>query len=294
MQQNCKITFVNAKINLGLNIIEKRPDGYHNLQSIFYPIGKYSATPPNPEPFGDVLEVWESERPGLTLEGIKIDGELSSNLIYKAMNLFSERYERLLCRKSKNVEVKLLKNIPLQAGLGGGSADASFMLKLLNEMHDNIFSTDDLLEISMQLGADCPFFIFNKPAIATGIGESLAPLPEILSGKWALIVKPNEAMSTPRAFSMITPRRNENNLEEVYMKGLNNWKYVLTNDFEMPFFTLFPHLQSIKDDLYTSGAVYASLSGSGSAFFGIFENKNDAIKAMTIQPDHYFKTVCLL
>lgn len=294
MDYNYKVSFVNAKINLGLNILSRRPDGYHNLQSVFYPVGLANGTPENPERFCDILEVSPASEFHLIRKGNDIDAPMEKDLVWKAMMLFNKRYTSDTGKQGIPVHIILSKNIPMQAGLGGGSADAAFTLKALNTIHDSHYSIPELEEMAAQLGADCAFFIQNRPALATGIGDILHPLPAKLSGMWAAIVKPTEGMSTAQAFSMISPRCDAPDLNTCYSHTPGEWKNYLSNDFEIPFFTLHPHLKHIKEDLYLAGAIYASLSGSGSAFFGLFDSAEAAASATHGFSHTYYTTICKL
>lgn len=294
MYEESMITFVNAKINIGLNVMSRRSDGYHNLQSIFYPIGKYNGKPENPAPFCDIMEVRGAQQFDLELSGNNLLIDKKDNLVWKAMMLFSQRYKSKIGEDMQPVIVSLEKYIPSQAGLGGGSADASFALCKLNELTNAPFNYEELCEMAATLGADCPFFIYNKPAFVEGIGEKITEIPDVLKGYWAAIVKPNVAMSTAQAFSMIQTSGRSIDFSKLIRKPVETWSEYFENDFESPFFNLFPSTKSIKEQLYNSGALYASLSGSGSAFYGIFASAQDAQKALNAQSDDCFKTLCLL
>lgn len=255
------ILFPNAKINIGLNIVERRPDGYHNLESIFYPINIYDRMeveedPDSPEP-----------RCSMTLDGIEIEGRPEDNLVVRAYNLLEEQMPL------PAVKVQLRKLIPMGAGLGGGSSDAAYMLKALNEMF-SLHLTDEHLEtLAARLGADCAFFIKNQPVFATGIGNVFhydVPMPS-LSGKTLALVKPDIFVSTREAYALITPARPKYDLVSSAQLPLSMWHDTIVNDFEASVFPKHPTIRQIKEKLYEMGAVYASMSGSGSSVFGIFD-----------------------
>ncbi|MBP6065707.1 4-(cytidine 5'-diphospho)-2-C-methyl-D-erythritol kinase [Bacteroides sp.] len=252
------ITFPNAKINLGLHITEKRPDGYHNLETVFYPI-----------PLEDALEIHLSP-PGsnkpysLHCSGIAVEGPAENNLVVKAYLLLKELFQL------PPIDIHLFKHIPSGAGLGGGSADAAFMLHLLNERFTLNLSLDRLETYAATLGADCAFFIRNAPTFATGIGNLFSPISLSLAGYQLLVIKPDVFVSTREAFSKINPHRPRYALQEVIQQPLSEWRGLLVNDFEASVFPQFPVIGEIKEELYRQGAIYASMSGSGSAVFGLF------------------------
>lgn len=284
------LTFVNAKINLGLRVVSRLPNGYHELETIFYPVGLYNGKPECPYPFCDMLELTAAETEMISIDGAKWPTD--KDLTFKARELF-----RSLCER-KGIEVapmaiRLEKHLPVQAGLGGGSADGAFMLKMLNKVQDNPLSEDELAEAALKLGADCPFFLLNKPALGNGIGEQLTPLHERLRGLWCVIVKPAENMSTREAFARITPAKHSESLTSIYESDFDVWRKELMNDFEKPFLDLYPHCGALKEGLYASGALYASLSGSGASFYGIFSDKESAEKAL-LQAEAPFKALVLL
>ena len=257
------ICFPNAKINLGLNIVSQRNDGFHNLETIFYPIN-----------LKDGLEITNSnsnEQYQLFQTGIKIDGDPSSNIVIKALELVRNHSKVNI----PNIDIHLLKKIPTGAGLGGGSSDAAFMLKLLNENYQIGLSNNELVELALQIGADCPFFLYNKPAFASGIGNQLEPIDLDLSGMYLLVVKPDVFISTKEAYSMITPKTPTLSLKDIVNRPLNEWKELMKNDFEDPIFKKYPQICKIKQQLYDLGATYASMSGSGSSLYGIFNVKPD-------------------
>lgn len=253
------ITFPNVKINLGLSITEKRPDGYHNLETVFYPVA-----------LEDALEVRTSSATApdrkftLHQHGMEIAGTPEENLVVKAYQLLDKEFNL------PPVEIHLYKHIPSGAGLGGGSSDAAFMLKLLNEHFQLNLSVSQLEAYAATLGADCAFFIRNKPTFAEGIGNIFSPIELSLSGYGIMIVKPDIFVSTREAFSNIHPKRPEHPIKEVIQCPVSEWKETLINDFEASVFPLHPAIEAIKQELYNQGAAYASMSGSGSSVFGLF------------------------
>ena len=274
------VRFVNAKINIGLNVTSKRPDGYHNLETVFYPVGIESGMPHQPEPFDDILEVAcnRSELSGCRFQfvGRQLDCKPQKNLVVKAATLFLGRYNNHFDDLADfgMFQITLDKHLPDGAGMGGGSADAAFTLQMLNEVTGNKFSLEDLKAMAVKLGADCPFFLVNSPCFASGIGEELTPIELNLKGCSLLIIKPDVYVSTADAFSGITPSAPEFDLRQISELPIQDWKYKIVNDFEKTVFVKFPILAEIKQQLYEAGAVYASMTGSGSAIYGIFlDNK---------------------
>lgn len=253
------ITFPNAKINLGLNIVEKRPDGYHNLETIFYPIN-----------LQDALEVTRRENNDkeytLHISGSPLEGEPEDNLVVKAYKLLKKDYPGLL-----PVDIHMYKHIPAGAGLGGGSSDAACMIKFLNDKFSLGLSTERMEEYAVKLGADCAFFIRNKPVFATGIGNLFEPVELSLKGYHIILIKPDIFVSTRDAFAEIKPVRPAVSLKEIVKQPMETWKHSMKNDFEDSVFKKFPEIAAIKDELYDLGAVYAAMSGSGSSVYGIFK-----------------------
>lgn len=276
------IQFVNAKINLGLNIVSRREDGYHDLETVFYPVGLESGTPQQPEPFDDIIEVVadKGKTPGcrFRIMGQQIDCAPENNLVVKAGRLFFEEYSKRFDDIGSYglFDIILDKHLPSGAGLGGGSADASFMLSMLNDFTGNLIAPNELAAMALRLGADCPFFLYNKPCFAEGVGERLTPLDINLDGKNLLIVKPEIAVSTKDAFSGIVPRKPLFDLRFLPHLPLEKWRGKVVNDFEETIFPKYPLLGEIKATLYNSGAIYASMSGSGSALYGIFDDEEKA------------------
>lgn len=273
------ITFANAKINLGLNIVSKRPDGYHDLETVFYPAGKGCGRPDHPGTLNDVLELIPSEYDSLTQLGLKADCPAESNLVMKALRLFREEAAKKGAEVSA-MQVILEKHIPFGAGIGGGSADATFMLLALNGIYRDLFNKEELRLMANKLGADCPFFVENRPMFAQGTGEKLTPVGLDLSDYWLGLVKPDVSISTREAFSCVTPQTPEISAKEIVQRPIGEWRDLLTNDFEVSAFNRFPELRSLKDTLYSNGALYASMSGSGSSFFGIFPDQESALLAV--------------
>ena len=251
------LTFPNAKINLGLNITEKRPDGYHNLETVFYPVALEDALEirTNPE---------AQQKFTLHQHGMEIAGNPENNLVVKAYLLLDKEFHL------PPVEIHLYKHIPSGAGLGGGSSDAAFMLKLLNEHYNLQLSDKQLEDYAATLGADCAFFIKNTPTYAEGIGNIFSPIELSLKGYRIMIVKPDVFVSTREAFANIRPHRPEYPVREVIRRPVAEWKDTLINDFEASVFPQYPVIGEIKEELYHQGAIYASMSGSGSSVFGLF------------------------
>lgn len=263
------VLFPNCKINLGLNITGKRSDGYHDLETVFYPVH-----------LKDAVEVIESSSFQFSTSGLTIDGNTENNLCSKAYHLLKKDLPHL-----PTIQMHLHKAIPMGAGLGGGSADGAFTLKLLNKKIQLGLSEKQLINYSLQLGSDCPFFIINKPCYATGRGENLEQIDLDLSNYKIVIVHPGIHISTAWAFENITPQKPERSVKEIIQQPIETWKSELNNDFEEPVFTKYPEIKKIKDELYNASAVYASMSGSGSAVYGFFDKQ----KQISIPfPNTYF------
>ncbi len=248
------IAFPNCKINLGLNISNKRSDGYHNLETCFYPL-----------PLKDALEFIRSEELQFTTSGLEIKGNATDNICLKAYLLLKNDFPQLPA-----LHIHLHKAIPMGAGLGGGSADGAFMLLMLNQHFNLQLPTEKLLEYALKLGSDCPFFILNKPCLGNSRGEVLQPVELNLSSYQFVVVNPGIHVSTAEAFGALTPEIPKKRVNEIIQQPIETWKTELVNDFEIPVFKQHPLLATIKQQLYSSGAVYASMSGSGSTVFGIF------------------------
>ncbi len=284
------IVFPDCKINLGLRILNKREDGFHNLATVFYPL-----------PLREALEIIRNndqdnkEAIHFTQSGNIVDGNAENNLCVKAYHLLKKDFPQLPA-----VSMHLHKVIPMGAGLGGGSADAAFTLKLLNEKFQLSLSTEQLIHYSLQLGSDCPFFIVNQPCYATGRGEIMEPVNLSLSGYELLLINPGIHVNTGWAFSQlnISPFVSENNsiinqkkLQEIIHQHPSSWRKELLNDFEIPVFLKYPELSAIKAQLYQQGAIYAAMSGSGSSLFGLFEKGKSA--ALSLPPHYYAKLLPL-
>ncbi len=255
------ICFPNCKINIGLNILNKRDDGFHEIQSVFYPV-----------PIADALEINHFNETTISIYGSKIQGDLASNLIYKAWKLLNANHQ------IGPVAISLLKKIPSGGGLGGGSADGSFMLNLLNDFFQLELSIEKREEYAAILGSDCPFFIKNKPSIVTGRGEYMRPINLDLVGYHLLLVNPKIHISTQEAFQIITPKNQlEFNPYAIESLNLDYWKNHLINDFEEPILRKYPEIKVIKDQIKDLGAAYTSLSGTGSTYFGLFKNKPNTV-----------------
>ncbi|HET6766362.1 MAG TPA: 4-(cytidine 5'-diphospho)-2-C-methyl-D-erythritol kinase [Chitinophagaceae bacterium] len=263
------VTFPNCKINLGLNIVNKRTDGYHDIETVFYPVK-----------INDAIEVIEKKKVQFSISGLPIEGDQENNLSIKAFYLLKEDFPQL-----PSIHLHLHKTIPMGAGLGGGSADGAFTLKLLSKKFDLHLSEKQLMDYSLQLGSDCPFFIPNKPCFATGRGELLEKIDLDLSRYKIVIVHPCVHVSTSWAFSNIKPATPGNSVREIIKQPIETWKEALRNDFEGPVFTKYPEIKKIKEDLYTAKAIYSSMSGSGSAVYGFFEKDKPISLSF---PENYF------
>ncbi|MEM9896384.1 MAG: 4-(cytidine 5'-diphospho)-2-C-methyl-D-erythritol kinase [Bacteroidota bacterium] len=250
------ITFPNAKINLGLNILSKREDGYHNIESCFYPI-----------PWYDSLEVIEAASFAFRSYGLNIPGDSSTNLCVKAYELLKQNHD------IPPVEIHLLKNIPMGAGLGGGSANGAFTLKMLNSLFGLQISDLELEAYALQLGSDCPFFIKNKSAIAKGRGEILDLIKLDLSGYYLAIHNPGIHISTKEAYAGVSPKKIDKSVPELIKAPIDQWTEFLKNDFEASIFPNHPKIMQLKQEMYDNGALYASMTGSGSTVFGIFQEE---------------------
>lgn len=259
------IEFPCAKINLGLNITEKRTDGYHNLQTVFMPIPLYDALE---------IKLMDDRFPSETACDIKITGNNvncneTDNLVVRAYNMLAADYE------IPRIHAHLYKHIPTEAGLGGGSSDAAFMIRLLDQRFRINAGNTELERYAARLGADCPFFISAEPAYAEGIGDILSPVNIVdnnLSGYTLVVVKPQVSVSTKEAFSKIQPKHPALCCRDIVSAPIEQWRKYLTNDFEDSVFALYPQLGNIKERLYNIGALYAQMSGSGSSLFGIFRD----------------------
>lgn len=246
--------FSNCKINIGLHITGKRPDGFHNLETVFYPVL-----------WKDALEIVQSEKLQITNTGIAIPGDPQKNLCIKAWHLLKKDFNDL-----PPVHIYVHKTIPIGAGLGGGSGNGAGMLKLLNRTFSLGISDEKLIEYSLSLGSDCPFFILNKPAFASGRGEQLFPISLDLKGYTLVLVNPCIHIDTRWAFSQILPSPATFQLKNIENIPIQDWKNVIKNDFQKPVIKIHPLVGEIIETLYKQGALYASMSGSGSTCYGIF------------------------
>ena len=263
------ITFPIAKINLGLNVVEKRLDGYHNLQTVFYPV-----------PIMDALEIAPMSEGfpsdvdcDLKVTNIHLEGDEQRNLVVRAYQLLKKDFPSL-----PRIHTHLWKGIPTQAGMGGGSSDCAYMIRLLNETFDLQLTNEQMQQYAAQLGADCAFFIESVPCYAEGIGEQLEPISLDLSGWYIGVVRPDIPVPTKEAFSRIHPHYPALNCREVVMQPVETWRDNLINDFEESVFALHPEIGAVKEQLYKMGATYAAMSGSGSALFGLFKEEPDGLR----------------
>ncbi|OFX90108.1 MAG: 4-(cytidine 5'-diphospho)-2-C-methyl-D-erythritol kinase [Bacteroidetes bacterium GWF2_33_16] len=252
------IVFPNAKINIGLNIVAKRDDGYHDIETIFFPIG-----------FRDILEINTSDRDfSFVNSGIIIEqGNAANNICYKAYNIVKE--EHLIIP----VNIHLHKIIPSGAGLGGGSSDGSFTLKVINSLQHLHIDDFTLINYAGKLGSDCPFFMLNKPVFATGTGNIFESISINLNNYYLVIINPGIHINTAKAYSQTKPVKPKHSLKELIENPIEKWRGLIYNDFEPVIFKDYPQIENVKHQLYNEGAVYASMSGSGSSVFGLFKEK---------------------
>lgn len=284
--------------------MSRRPDGYHDLQTLFYPVGLHAGTARNPEAFCDILEITpgaggldDRNRFSLLTTGNNVDCPTEKNLVWRAAAQFFD----WLGDDSFSVNIRLDKHLPDGAGMGGGSADAAFTLAMLADLAKEhvsvgaelveseltkkqasagtVPSEAELAEMALRLGADCPFFLLNRPAYAEGVGEKLQPVPLDLSGKWLLVVKPGVSVSTREAFAGVTPKPAAFDLRTLPSLPIVEWHEVVHNDFEDSIFPRYPQFAEIKSVLYATGALYASLTGSGSCLYGIYSDRDSAVHA---------------
>lgn len=246
-----------CKINLGLLVTERRPDGYHNLQTVFYPV-----------PLHDEISIEEAQEDHLSLSGIPIEGIPDDNLVLRAVRLLRNEGYRI-----PPLYIHLHKGIPNGAGLGGGSSDAARLVCLLNQHYALGMNDTRMEQLVGTLGADCPFFVRCQPVYAQGIGNEFSPIDVRLDGLHLVLVKPNESVSTREAYAHIQPRLPEVSLEQLVKRPIKEWKGLVENDFERSVFPAHPAIREVKERLYKAGATYAAMSGSGSSVFGIFREK---------------------
>lgn len=254
------VVFPNCKINIGLRVIQKRPDGYHNISSVFLPV-----------PWHDALEAIEAKQTTIQLSGLPVPGDISSNLCIKAWQLLKNDFPQL-----PSVQILLHKTIPTGAGLGGGSSNGAFTLKLLNEKFTLGLHAEQLANYALALGSDCPFFIYNTPCHATGRGEKIIPIALSLSQYYLVLINPGVHIATGWAFNQITPKLECLNIDQINWANPESWeKMGLTNDFEPPVVSSYPIIGACLQFLKKSGALYAAMTGTGSTCFGIFQNPPD-------------------
>ncbi len=267
------IQFPHCKINLGLSIIAKRVDGYHELETVFYPVQ-----------LQDMVEVCIKENTTEPLAfshtGIAIPGDPSNNLCIKAFQLLKDQFPQI-----PPTQIHLHKHIPMGAGLGGGSSDATAVLKIMNELFNLQLNNNTLIDLAAQLGSDCPYFVYDKPCHATGRGEILKPIVCDLNNYSFILVHPAIHVSTAWAFGQLNPQEKTKSIADIVQQDIHTWKNELINDFESPIFEAHPMIAQLKDYLYHEGAIYASMSGSGSSLFGIFP------KGKILQAPSYASTI---
>ncbi len=275
------LTFPNAKINLGLNILEKRSDGFHNIESVFYPIG-----------WCDALEIIKATDFSFSTTGLEIPGNSKNNLIIKAFDLL---YDLIAIQEAENgfkkntksqIAIHLHKVLPMGAGIGGGSADGAFALKMINEIFALGLDTKQLQHFASRLGSDCPFFIENTPKFCFEKGNKFEEIELNLKGKYILLINPQIHISTAEAYAGVMPKKPLISIQEITKSPIKQWKGVLTNDFEENILKNHLKIARIKNDLYDLGASYASMTGSGSTVFGIFDKEVEPV-------EKYFKD-CIL
>lgn len=256
------ILYPNAKINIGLNITNKRADGFHDLETLFYPLQ-----------LADALEFVEADTFSYSQSGIVIDSNIESNLVVRAFKAVQQQYD------IPDIKIHLHKVIPTGAGLGGGSADAAFMIAGLNRLFCLQMSNQEMIDMSATLGSDCPFFILNTPAMATGRGEILTPTAFSLLGHHLVLIKPSCFVSTADAFAKVSPQKPKHELKSDIQLTPHLWGDVVKNDFEASVFSKFPQIENIKQTLIDEGAEYAAMSGSGASMFGIFKTDRSDLRS---------------
>jgi 4-diphosphocytidyl-2-C-methyl-D-erythritol kinase len=249
------VVYPNCKINLGLNVISRRSDGFHDIESIFYPV-----------PWFDILEIAPSVKNNFVFKGTTINCSKEENLCFKAYQIIKSQYN------IPDINLYLYKRIPFGAGLGGGSSDGSYTLRALNELFSLNIDEKNLGEMASFLGSDCAFFTQDKACYISGTGTTFSPFSFSLKGYFLVIIKPDIIIPTKDAYKMITPKKPVMPLTEIIKLPVSNWKELLINDFEKPIFSLYPKIKTIKNSLCEKGAIFASMSGSGSAVYGLFEN----------------------
>lgn len=255
------VVFPVSKINIGLNIVSKRPDGYHNLETIFYPVN-------NLHDSLEIIENVSSDVDSFRLSGLTLPDDGKPNLVLRALKIMRQKFD------IPPLKIFLLKSIPSGAGLGGGSSDAAFFIKAINEYFNLELDTQQMISTAAQLGSDCAFFINSRVAAASGRGEVFTEISDMLTNYKILLFKPLFGISTPEAYSKVKAAEPLYRLTQSWLKPVEQWKDLIVNDFENFLFPFYPDLQRYKDLIYESGAVYASMTGSGSALFGIYQNEN--------------------
>lgn len=271
------LLFPGCKINIGLFITNRRSDGYHELETIFYPLDLH-----------DVLEVVPAkDKTSLSVSGKKIPGDMESNLVWKAYHLLKKDFGDAV----PELDIYLNKTLPMGAGLGGGSADGSYMLRLVNDYCKLGLNDEQLAAYALQLGSDCPFFIYNTPQFAKGRGEKMQPINIDLSPYSIQLICPQVHVPTAKAFSLVVPCDAPYDLRKLPQLPVEQWKYYISNDFETPIFSIHTALAEIKDQLYKAGAIYVSMSGSGSSIYAIFKKGEKAaeIKARVFYESFYIE-----
>lgn len=261
------IGFPGSKINLGLAVVSKRPDNYHSLESVFIPIS-----------WSDILDiVKDSSIPdghaAFSSSGIQIPGESSTNLCVKAFDILNQRFSL------PGTKIHLHKVVPIGAGLGGGSADGAFTLKMLNTIYDLKLNSSQMEELALLLGSDCPFFIKNSAQYVTGRGESMESIDFKLNDHWVYLINPSIHISTQEAYSAITPAPSKHSIKSILNEPIATWKGSLVNDFELPMKHKFTIINDLINQLYSQEAEYAAMTGSGSTVFGIFKNRPSKLLA---------------
>ncbi len=252
------IAFPGCKINLGLRILNRRPDGYHDLDTCFFPV-----------PWTDILEVLPSDKQSFHFSGLSIPGDVNDNLCLRAYRLLQKDFSL------SPIQGYLHKIVPMGAGIGGGSADAAHTLRILNSLFELGLSVERLTQYAKQLGSDCAFFLHDQPAIGAGRGEVLEPIEVSLKNYYLVVVTPAIHVGTAQAYANVVPQRPERDVRSVLTEPVIRWKELLKNDFEISVFRSYPEIEQIKRTMYVVGAVYASMSGSGSSVFGLFDKVVD-------------------
>lgn len=267
------VSFPNAKINLGLQVVRKRADGYHDIETVFYPI----------HGLRDALEIVRGTTDttiDFQMTGLPVNGDAHQNLCVKAYELLRKDFPDL-----PPIQMHLHKTIPMGAGLGGGSADGAFTLQLLNQQFQLALQQDQLINYALELGSDCPFFIVNQACFATGRGEILEPLSIDLSNYQFVLINPGIHVPTGWAFGQLSPAAVATSCQQLVSAPIETWKDTLSNDFEKAVMHTYPAIRAIKDQLYAQGAVYASMTGTGSTVYGIFQKDQSPVLSF---PSDYF------